>query len=133
MEKMCDTISIFQYQATIFYAQWYQMQSSEMTKLSGINVWFIIEIVSFYGYILAAILFILENQIKSSLGWLNKEYIRDRYKTDFIVYHRREIDWFAFILILFMANMALIYIETNLVFKRNINIISCVKEEGKLI
>ena len=25
MEKMCDTISIFQYQATIFYAQWYQM------------------------------------------------------------------------------------------------------------
>ena len=96
-----------------------------MTKLSGINVWFIIEIVSFYGYILAAILFILENQIKSSLGWLNKDHIRDRYKTDFIVYHRREIDWFAFILILFMANMALIYIETNLVFLRNKHIISC--------
>ena len=25
LEKICDTISIFQYQATIFYAQWYQM------------------------------------------------------------------------------------------------------------
>jgi len=37
------------------------MQSGEATKLSGINVWFIIEILSFYGYILAAILFILEN------------------------------------------------------------------------
>lgn len=63
LEKICDTVSIFQYQATIFYAQWYQMQSGEATKLSGINVWFIIEILSFYGYILAAILFILENQI----------------------------------------------------------------------
>lgn len=119
MEKLCDTISIFQYQATIFYAQWYQMQCGEATKLSGINVWFIIEILSFYGYILAAILFILENQITSSLGWLKKDHIRDRYKTDFIVYHRREIDWFAFILILFMVNMGLIYIEENLVFTRN--------------
>jgi hypothetical protein len=70
-----------------------------------------IEILSFYGYILAAMLFILENQIKSSLGWLNKDYLRDRYKTDFIIYHRREINWYAFILILFSVNLGLIYIE----------------------
>ena len=116
LEKICDTISIFQYQATIFYAQWYQMQSGQETKLSGINVWFIIEILSFYGYILAAILFILENSIQSSLGILDKTNIKDRYKTDFIVYHRREIDWFAFILILCIVNAGLIFIEENIVF-----------------
>ena len=79
-------------------------------------MWFIIEILSFYGYILAAILFILENSIQSSLGTLDKTNIRDRYKTDFIVYHRREIDWFAFILILCIVNAGLIYIEESIVF-----------------
>jgi len=47
---------------------------------------------------------------------LDKTNIKDRYKTDFIVYHRREIDWFAFILILCIVNAGLITIEENIVF-----------------
>lgn len=60
MEKIFDTISIFQYQATIFYAQLYQMNSPTERKLVGINGWFMIEILSFYGYILSAMWFIVE-------------------------------------------------------------------------
>ena len=96
------------------------MDASVDIKFSGINVWFIIEILSFYGYILAAILFILENQISSSMGWLNKQNLADRYKSDFIVYHRREIDWFAFILILLMVNAGLIFVEEKFVFEKNL-------------
>ena len=51
------TFSILQYQATIFYAQYYQMNSKDY-KLSGLNLWFLIEILSFYGYIISAVLFI---------------------------------------------------------------------------
>lgn len=54
-------------------------------KMSGMNVWFIIEILSFYGYILSAMLFIVEHSIKSSLGILVKtEATKDRYKIDFL-------------------------------------------------
>lgn len=98
-------------------------------------MWFIIEILSFYGYILAAILFILENQISSEIeswnlnpdAWwvrlfglnfrmFDKKNITDRYKTDFINYHRQEINWFAFILILVIVNAGLISIESFIVF-----------------
>jgi hypothetical protein len=61
LEKIFDTISIFQYQGTIFYAQYFQMNSDADSKLTGINTWFIIEILSFYGYILSAIAFIAES------------------------------------------------------------------------
>ena len=61
IEKIFDTISIFQYQGTIFYAQFFQMNSVQEFKLTGINTWFIIEILSFYGYILSAIAFIAES------------------------------------------------------------------------
>ena len=66
LEKIFDTISIFQYQGTIFYAQFFQMTSRPSCKLKGINTWFIIEILSFYGYILSAMVFIFCCQIKSS-------------------------------------------------------------------
>ena len=61
ISKTLDIVSIFQYQATIFYAQYYQMNSPQETKLTGINAWFVIEILSFYGYILGAVFFILEH------------------------------------------------------------------------
>ena len=53
------------------------------------NVWFLIEIMSFYGYIFSAIYYIAENQIRSSLG-LNKniERFQDRFKFDFLQYHK---------------------------------------------
>ena len=61
LEKIFGTISIFQYQGTIFYAQYFQMNSIPEYKLTGINTWFIIEILSFYGYILSAVAFIFES------------------------------------------------------------------------
>jgi len=75
LEKIFDTISIFQYQGTIFYAQYSQMTSPPDRRLKGINLWFIIEILSFYGYILSAIAFIFENSFKSSLGWLDRTHL----------------------------------------------------------
>jgi len=44
------------------------MNSDPEKKLTGINVWFIIEILSFYGYILSAIIFIILKMFESSLG-----------------------------------------------------------------
>ena len=52
------------------------------------------------------------------MGILDKTHIRDRYKSDFIVYHRRELDWFAFILILCLVNAALIFIESFIKFEK---------------
>ena len=56
-DKVLETISIMQYQTTIFYAQYYQMNSKQH-KMVGLNMWFIIEIMSFYGYILAGVIYI---------------------------------------------------------------------------
>lgn len=92
------------------------MNSTE-GKLTGINTWFIIEILSFYGYILSAFIFIFTIQIKSSLGWLNKEYLKDRYMYDFIAYHRKDLDWAAFVQILFNVNIGLILIDRLIIFK----------------
>ena len=89
VSKCLDTISIFQYQATIYYVQNYQMNVEE-GKMLGLNLWFIIEIMSFYGYILAAIIYItawmLESTYRSYRGVDRKR--TDNYKYDFIRVHR---------------------------------------------
>ena len=59
LEKFFEVITIWQYQATIFLAQYHQV-NSDTTELVGFNLWFTIEIVSFYGYLFAAIIFIFE-------------------------------------------------------------------------
>ena len=78
------------------------MHSPGDKKLNGINVWFVIEIISFYGYILSAMLFILITQIESALGYSAKakEHMPDRYKYDFLQYHEKDLDWMAFVFIL---------------------------------
>ena len=114
MAKVFEVVSIFQYQATIFYAQYYQMNSPNEKKLTGINGWFIIEILSFYGYILSAVVFIYEYQIKSSLGLLRKddhEKRKEVYRFDFVAYHRKDLDWMAFVTILTLVNIGLLIID----------------------
>jgi len=68
-------------------------------RVSGINTWFIIEILSFYGYILSAIIFILTHSVKSSCGTLKirKDEDNPLYKYDFVSYMRKDLDWAAFI------------------------------------
>lgn len=117
LERVFDTVSIFQYQGTIMLAQLHQSNSPTSGKFNGVNTWFIIEIISFYGYLLSAMIFILENILKSSCGILNKTHLKDRFKTDFIVYHREEIDWLAFITIPFSVNICLIIIEELIIFR----------------
>ena len=56
----------------------------------------------------------MENQIKSSLGILNKKAIQDRVDYDFITYHRKEIDWLAFLVITILANLV--------IYRKNIKI-----------
>jgi len=87
------------------------MNSPPSEKLVGINVWFIIEILSFYGYILSAILFIYLKSLESSLGWYDKSHIADRYKYDFLSYHEKDLNWIAFVFILFVVNIGLIMID----------------------
>jgi hypothetical protein len=92
------------------------MKSVHQYKLTGINTWFIIEILSFYGYILSAVAFIVENSIKSSLGWIDKSHMMERYKSDFINYHRKDLDWLAFVTILLNVNIGLICIDEFIIF-----------------
>ena len=42
--------------------------------------------------------------------------MKDRYKIDFIVYHRQEIDWLAFLTILLLVNCGLLAIEELVIF-----------------
>lgn len=94
------------------------MNSPDANKLTGINAWFIIEILSFYGYILSAIFFIGEKMVLSSLGpkWYDKSGLEDRYKYDFLYYHRKDLDWLAFVCILFLVNICLIAIDERIIF-----------------
>lgn len=80
--------------------------------MRGYHLWFTIEIISFYGYILSACLFIFESQILSSLGWLNKNAIQDQYEHDFLNYHNRDLDWFALVVILSMVNIIIMFLNT---------------------
>ena len=97
------------------------MNSPPDRKLIGMNVWFIIEILSFYGYILSAIFFIWLKSLESSLDWQNRshmkmEYKKDRYKYDFLAYHEKDINWMAFVFILTFVNVSLILIDEFVIF-----------------
>ena len=67
------------------------------TKMTGVNTWFLIEIFSFYGYIMAAMITILINIVKSSCGYLDKEEMKERHEYDFMIYHEMDIIWAAFV------------------------------------
>ena len=96
-------------------------------KLTGINTWFIIEILSFYGYILSAMLFICRHTITSSMGYNVKQKRHcevahcedDAYdwKHDFISYYTKDLDWAAFVQILFNVNIGLILIDEFIIFR----------------
>jgi len=67
-------------------------------RLTGINTWFIIEILSFYGYILSAVMYILEYSLKSAAGFPKVKNADDPlHKHDFLVYYRKDLDWAAFV------------------------------------
>jgi len=89
--------------------------------LTGINTWFIIEILSFYGYILSAVLYILENSLKSSAGFpKNKNSDNPLYKHDFLTYFRKDLDWAAFVQILFNVNVGLMALDYWVIFKSEV-------------
>ena len=90
------------------------MNSTEK-KLSGLNLWFIIEILSFYGYILSAMLFMLEHTVKSSFGWINKQslYNKKAKEFDFLAYYKKDCDWYAFITILLTVNSVLMWMDVT--------------------
>lgn len=46
------------------------------------------------------------------LGWLNKISIKDQYEYDFLSYHTKDLDWFAFIIILSGVNISIMYLNT---------------------
>lgn len=42
--------------------------------------------------------------------------LAERYKSDFVAYHRKDLDWLAFVTILFNVNIALILIDKFLIY-----------------
>lgn len=40
----------------------------------------------------------------------------DRYKSDFVDYHNKDLNWLAFVTILFNVNIGLIFIDDYIVF-----------------
>lgn len=100
------------------------MNSPSESKLTGINIWFVIEIFSFYGYILSAIAFILFHSLKSSFSSVKYECFKDRYKYDFLAYHKKDLDWLAFVTILLNVNLGLICIDDYILYPPG-------KREGK--
>ena len=54
-----EVIKIFQYQFTVFMIQFHQMKFGA-AHLMSYELWFTIEILSFYGYILSAMFYTLE-------------------------------------------------------------------------
>ena len=61
-------------------------------------------------------IFIFENQISSSMGWLRKDFMLDRYKFDFLYYNSENLDWFAFVTILCSVNIVLIMLDGIVIF-----------------
>jgi len=93
--------------------------NSIKNRVSGINTWFLIEILSFYGYILSAILYIFSHSIASSCGYTactvhNSD---PAYRHDFLTYNKKELDWAAFVQILFNVNLGLIGIDNYITFR----------------
>lgn len=93
------------------------MNSPSDSKLTGINTWFVIEILSFYGYILSAIAFIFTHSLMNNIKPKYYDCHVDRYKSDFVAYHRKDLDWLAFVSILFNVNVGLIMIDKFYVFE----------------
>lgn len=51
------------------------------------------------------------------MGWLKRGIEHDdRYKYDFITYYRKDLDWLAFVTILFNVNAGLILIDDYVIF-----------------
>ena len=92
------------------------MNSESETKLTGINTWFVIEILSFYGYIISAIAFIFFHGMKSTFSSKKQECHKDRYKYDFLAYHKKDLDWLAFVSILFNVNIGLFCIDEMIIY-----------------
>ena len=86
--------------------------NSITNRMTGINTWFIIEIISFYGYILSAVFYIMEHSLRSALGHKKRERRgMPMFKYDFMQYVRKDLDWAAFVQVLFNVNVCLILLD----------------------
>ena len=86
-----------------------QMKADPKDKMNGINTWFIIEILSFYGYILSAVVLIIRNTCLSSWGYRKK--VATEFGKDFLAKHKGNMDWAACIIILLTVNFGLVVID----------------------
>lgn len=103
MEKFMDVTGMFFAQSTMFYTVFHQLHNKSVL-LQGYNLWFTIEILTFYGYMVGSIIYIFERAIRSNFGLLSKASVKDCYKFDFMLYHNKPMYWTAFIFILWFNN-----------------------------
>lgn len=121
--RVLDTVSVFLYQLSVFYAQW-TLATTEMCveingewdcdHLAGAEaMWVVIETLSFYIYMFAAVWFIVKFQLYSA--WINapQSDITKSVK-DFITYASINLTWYSFnfVLILLPACL-LVQVDTD--------------------
>ena len=76
-------------------------------------MWFIIEILTFYGYIVSAVGFIAWNQIHKSLGFHQPVRYAERYKYGFLQYHKDALKWLSLLTILLGVTAVILIIDLN--------------------
>ena len=82
------------------------MVEEKSDNLNSYALWFTIEIVSFYSYIISTILYIFEHQIWTLCG---KRLYNERKSVeyDFIRFFKREIEWYACLFLVMAVNIAI--------------------------
>ena len=123
--RFLDTVSVFLYQGSVFFAQWTLATSEQCVKIGDdVNspdswdcnhlvgaeaLWIIIETISFYIYMGAAVWFIVQFQLKSA--WINSPQ-SDITKSvkDFITYASINLTWYSFNFVLILLPPILIFL-----------------------
>ena len=121
IQKCFELTAIMYYQGVIFLAQYQQMNEEPKEKMNGINTWFLIEIFSFYGYIISAIILSIKHSLLSTFGLLERddeideiEDLRTYGKNDWLENNRANVEWSAMILIMLCTNTGLILIDSKI-------------------
>ena len=103
--RFCNTVSVYLYQATVFYAQMVLVEElvdcsdPERCTFRGVYgnrmTWLVIETSAFYLYALATVIYIAAHMIKGACETPDPHSDRAKAMSDFIVYTSMNLTWFA--------------------------------------
>ena len=110
LAKLIQITSVILNTLSIFYAQFVQINhKNQQQKITGLNMWYIIEVLTFYMYLLSAMGFIAKTQILRSCG--KQQQYDDRYKYGFLRFHQIQLKWLSLLMILVMVSLSIMIID----------------------